>query len=111
MKQALRSMVERIDFFTSFGHGDGGEARRRLGLTTKGPTLLVTDLAVWKPDPKTREFVVQSLHPGTTRQMVADSCGWTARFAANLGETPPPTPLELETLRDLQARTRRAHQA
>jgi glutaconate CoA-transferase subunit B len=31
------------------------------------------------------------------------------RFAASVGETPPPTTDELETLRDLHARTRRAH--
>ena len=37
-------MVEKIDFFTSFGHGEGGDHRRRLGIDTKGPTLLITDL-------------------------------------------------------------------
>ena len=57
-------MVEKIDFFTSFGHGDGGDHRQRLGITTKGPTLLITDLAIWKPDPETKEFTVVSLHPG-----------------------------------------------
>ena len=36
-------MVEHIDFFTSFGHGEGGDHRQRLGITTKGPTLLITD--------------------------------------------------------------------
>lgn len=70
LKQSKRSMVEKIDFFTSFGHGDGGDHRARLGLTTKGPTLMVTDLAVWKADPETSEFTVVSLHPGVTRDMV-----------------------------------------
>jgi glutaconate CoA-transferase subunit B len=31
------------------------------------------------------------------------------RYADDLEETPPPTALELETLRDLQARTAAAH--
>jgi glutaconate CoA-transferase subunit B len=31
------------------------------------------------------------------------------KFAATLEETPVPTALELETLRDLKARTARAH--
>lgn len=76
MKQSLRGMVEKIDFFTSFGHGDGGDARARLGITTKGPTLLVTDLAVWWPDPETKEFTVMSLQPGVMREAVQAACGW-----------------------------------
>lgn len=58
MKQSPRGFVETVDFYTSFGHGEGGDHRRRLGMTTKGPTLLITDLAIWKPDPVTKEFVV-----------------------------------------------------
>ena len=109
LKQAQRSMVEKIDFFTSFGHGEGGDHRQRLGIKTKGPTLLITDLAIWRPDPETKEFVVRSLHRGATREMVQETCGWTVRFADDLEETPPPTELELTTLRDLQARTAAAH--
>ncbi|HEV7277323.1 MAG TPA: CoA-transferase subunit beta [Devosiaceae bacterium] len=109
MKQSRRGLVEKIDFFTSFGHGEGGEHRRRLGLTTRGPTLLITDLCIWKPDPETKEFTVTSLHPGVTREMVQETCGWTVRFGEALEETPPPTELELQTLRDLKARTAAAH--
>jgi glutaconate CoA-transferase subunit B len=109
LKQAQRSMVQKIDFFTSFGHGDGGDHRQRLGITTKGPTLLITDLAIWKPDAETREFTVTSLHRGVTRDLVQDNCGWAVRFAEDVEETPEPTALELGTLRDLQARTAAAH--
>jgi len=109
MKQGKRGMVDTIDFFTSLGHGSGGDDRARHGVTTKGPTLLVTDLAVWRPDPVTKEFTVVSLHPGVTREQVQESCGWTVRFADTLEQTPPPSALELKTLRDLQERTRIAH--
>ncbi len=111
MAQSKRSMVEKIDFYTSFGHGDGGDHRKRLGIDTAGPTLLITDLAIWKPDPATKEFTVVSLHPGVTREQVVETCGWAVRFADRLEETPGPTPLELKTLRDLQARTKAAHSA
>jgi len=109
LKQAQRSMVDKIDFYTSFGHGEGGDHRQRLGITTKGPTLLITDLAIWRPDSETKEFVVNSLHRGVTREMVQETCGWTVRFADNLDETPVPTDEELMTLRELQARTAAAH--
>ncbi len=110
MKQSLRGMVEKIDFFTSFGHGEGGDHRQRLGIDTKGPTLLITDLAIWRPDPDSKEFTVVSLHPGVTREDVQSTCGWPVRFAGQVDETPPPTELELTTLRDLKARTKAAHE-
>jgi glutaconate CoA-transferase subunit B len=109
LKQATRSMVETIDFYTSFGHGEGGDHRERLGITTKGPTLLITDLALWRPDPVSKEFTVVSLHKGVTRDMVQQTCGWTVRFVAELEQTPEPSALELSTLRDLHARTAAAH--
>jgi glutaconate CoA-transferase subunit B len=109
LKQAQRAMVEKIDFVTSMGHGKGGDDRAKHGLKTKGPTLMITDLAVWKPDPETREFTVATLHPGVTREQVQETCGWTVRYAGDLGETPAPTAEELEVLRDLNARTKAAH--
>ncbi|MBL4907165.1 MAG: CoA-transferase subunit beta [Sneathiella sp.] len=109
MKQTKRGMVEAIDFFTSFGHGAGGNAREKLGITTKGPSLLITDLAVWKPDLETREFTVTSLHPGVTLDRVQETCGWMVKCSADVETTVRPTELELTTLRDLQARTDAAH--
>ncbi|QIA22080.1 MULTISPECIES: CoA-transferase subunit beta [unclassified Mesorhizobium] len=109
MKQATRGFVEKLDFYTSFGHGDGGDHRQRLGLKTKGPTLLITDLAVWKPDPESKEFTAVSMHRGVTRDMVQETCGWKVRFSDRLEETPSPTELELSTLRDLQRRTELAN--
>ena len=109
LRQATRAMVETIDFYTSFGHGRGGDHRQQLGITTKGPTLLVTDLALWRPNPETKEFTVVSMHPGVTRERVQETCGWKVRFADDLQETPPPSLLEITTLRDLNARTEKAH--
>lgn len=110
MKQSKRGFVDKIDFFTSFGHGEGGDHRTRLGMTTKGPTLLVTDLGIWRPDEETKEFVVTSLHPGATRDQMQETVGWTVRFAGVVEETPAPTQQELEVLRDLKARSAAAHE-
>ncbi len=117
-EQSKRTFVDKIDFLTSLGHGQFGESRGTFGVHTKGPTQLVTDLAIWDmldpdglkvcdPDfqAQTAEFVVVSLHPGVTRDDVVASVGWTVRFAPHLGVTPTPTPLELETLRALHARS------
>ncbi|MBL4890699.1 MAG: CoA-transferase subunit beta [Rhizobiaceae bacterium] len=109
-KQALRGMVEAVDFYTSLGHGTGGNDREdTYGVKTKGPTALITDLALWKPDPETKEFTVVSIHKGVTRDDLQATCGWTIKYADGVSETPVPTELELTTLRDLQARTAVAH--
>lgn len=110
MKQSRRGMVEKIDFYTSFGHGDGGDHRQRLGIGTRGPTMLITDLAIWQPDAETKEFTVVSIHPGVSRENIQASCGWTVKFAETVTQTPPPSALELSTLRDLKARTKAAHE-
>ena len=109
MAQGKRSFVDRLDFITSLGHGEGGDHRARLGLKTKGPTRLVTDLCVFEPDPETREMSVTSIHPGVTREQIQENTGWAVRYAGKIGETPAPTVQELKVLRDLKARTARAH--
>ncbi len=109
MRQGLRSFVPKLDFLTSLGYGRTGREREALGVKTKGPTFLVTDLCIMRPDAVTREFVVVSLHPGVSRERVSENTGWAVRFADALEETPPPTPVELETLRELNERTAAAH--
>jgi glutaconate CoA-transferase subunit B len=109
MAQSRRSFVEKVDFITSFGFGSGGDERERLGLRTAGPSLVITDLAIFRPDARTRELTVVSLHPGISRETVAEKTGWPVAFADSVEQTPPPTEHELATLRDLQARTARAH--
>jgi glutaconate CoA-transferase subunit B len=103
--QTARSFVPRVDFITSFGHGAGTDHRSRLGIGTTGPTLVVTDLCLLRPDPGTKELVVTSIHPGVTREMIAERTGWPIRFAADVATTPPPDPRALSVLRELQARS------
>ncbi|MFL5030374.1 MAG: CoA-transferase subunit beta [Xanthobacteraceae bacterium] len=109
MGQSKRSFVDKLDFITSLGHGAGYGDRERLGAKTKGPTKLVTDLAVFEPDAETKEMTVVSIHPGVTREQIQENTGWAVRYAGKVGETPAPTVQELEVLRDLKARTARAH--
>jgi len=109
MAQGKRSFVDKLDFITSLGHGEGGDHPRRLGVKTKGPTRLMTDLAIFEPDPETKEMMVTSIHPGVTREQIQDNIGWPVRYAPTVAETPAPSAQELEVLRELHARTARAH--
>jgi glutaconate CoA-transferase subunit B len=109
MPHSRRAMVERLDFVTSLGHGDGGTHRQRMGITTAGPERVITDLCVMEPDPITKELIVTSLHPGVSEERVREETGWPVRFASPMAETDPPASGELEILRALRERTARAH--
>ncbi len=111
MAQSPRSFVNKLDFITSIGHGEGGDHRERLGLKTKGPTRLVTDLAIFAPDPETKEMTIVSIHPGVSRERIQENTGWPVRYANDVAETEPPRKEELEVLRELHARTAKAHGA
>lgn len=109
MKQSKRGFVEKVDFITSLGHGKTGKEREELGIKTKGPSKLITDLCVMETHPSTKEFIVTSIHPGVTREQIQDNTGWTVTYADHVSETDAPTELELSVLRDLNERTARTH--
>jgi glutaconate CoA-transferase subunit B len=109
LKQSARTFVNTLDFITSVGYLDGGDARERLGLPGAGPVLVITDLCVLEPETGTRELVVTRIHPGVTHSQIVAATGWPIRFAANTPATDEPTTNELAALRDLQRRTALAH--
>jgi glutaconate CoA-transferase subunit B len=109
LRHNARAFVERLDFVTSAGFLDGGDARARAGLTGRGPTAVITDLCILEPDPASKELTVTSIHPGVTREQVAQATAWPVRFAADAAATEPPGADVLGVLRALQARTRAAH--
>jgi len=109
MAMSKRAFVDKLPFITSMGHGPTGRERRALGVKSKGPTRLITDLCLFEPDPETQEMTVVSIHPGVTREQIIENCGWTPSFAAHVVETRAPDAKELEVLRDIQARTKAAH--
>ena len=109
IKQTRRSFVEKLDFMTSVGHLDGGDSRAKSGARGKGPTAVITDMGVLVPDPVTRELTLAALHPGITVEQAKANTGWSLKVADPLHATSKPTQAELEILRDLQARTAKAH--
>ena len=109
MRQRPESFVERLDFVTSAGFMEGGDARQRSGSRGGGPSRVITDLGVLEPDPVTRELTLVAVHPGVSAQQARDATGWELRVSPALAETEPVTDAELATLRDLKERSARAH--
>ncbi len=103
LRQSLRTFVDRVDFVTSVGFGDGPGCRQRLGLTGAGPRTVITDLGVLEPDPTTLQLVLTGIYPGVSVSEIKDRTGWDLRTSADLAEIVPPSEQELVTLRDLLA--------
>ncbi len=103
IRQSPRTFVDPLDFRTSVGFGSGPDDRRRLGLTGAGPTLVITDLGLLRPDPETCELTLTHLHPGVSVEDAEAACGWPLAISADLSVTDPPSPIEITALRRLQA--------
>ncbi|KZM72830.1 CoA-transferase subunit beta [Nocardia terpenica] len=101
VRQSRRSFVERVDFVTSFGHGRGHGERAALGLRGAGPTMVITDLGVMRPD-ASGELTLVAVHPGVTAAQVREATGWDLKAATDIEVTEPPTDAELSALRALQ---------
>lgn len=109
VQQTKRTFVDKLDFVTSAGFLEGGNAREAAGLPGKGPAAVITNLCILSPDEQTKELEVVSIHPGVTREQIESNTGWKVRFSATCTETPPPRKEELKALRALKERTAEAH--
>ena len=101
---AKRTFVEKLDFVTTVGHGEGPGSRERLGFRGRGPTAVITDLGVLEPEPEACELVLAQVHPGVEVEQVCGATGWELRVADELRSTEPPTDEELTKLRELLER-------
>jgi len=99
MAHEARRFVERVDYNTSPGYGDGGDWRTQVGLPRGGPRSVITTLGVLTFDPDTKEMQLASVHPGVEVDEVLANTGWDLKLAPDLTETPAPTTQELTLLR------------
>jgi glutaconate CoA-transferase subunit B len=99
MKHEKRRFVEKVDYITSPGYGHGGNWRQQVGLPRGGPSTVITTMGMLRFDPETKEMILVSVHPGLRVEDVRVNTGWDLRMAADVSETPIPTPAELDILR------------
>ncbi len=109
MRHRREAFVQKLDFMTTPGHLDGGDARLRAGFKGRGPTRVITDLGVLEPHSESRELVLTSVHPGVSVDDARDATGWPLQVAEDVAQTESPTDEELDVLRDLRERTEHEH--
>jgi len=90
--------VPALDFCTSAGAEQGG-----------GLQAVITDFGILRPRGGDGELVLAALYPEATAAEARAAVGWPLALAETLEQVPPPTELELRTLRELEARTAAAH--
>jgi glutaconate CoA-transferase subunit B len=96
-----RRFVERVDFLTSPGFLEGGEARERAGVLGGGVKKVITNLGILEFDDVSREMKLVSVHPGITPVEVQEKTGFKLAVADRLRETEPPSEEELDILRTI----------
>ena len=101
LRQSSRSFVEQLDFVTSVGYGKGPGDRERLGLRGGGPSAVITDLGVLRPNVQSCELELTDIHPGVDVDFVKSCTGWPLKVRPTLRQTTAPSEQELAALRAL----------
>ncbi len=101
-----RRFVEKVDFLTSPGFLEGGQAREETGLMGGGVEKVITNLGILEFDKKTRSMNLTAVHPGITEEEVREKTGFELPVAEDLETTTPPSDEELQSLRALDPEKR-----
>lgn len=99
MQQEKKRFVKKLDYLTSPGHLDGADGRRKAGLREGGPTVVITNMAVFRFDGFTKRMYLAGYYPGITPQLVLENMEFTVNVSRAV-EVTPPTPEELKILRE-----------
>ena len=98
--QSKRTFVNKVDFLTSPGYLSGPGAREKVGLPlATGPYRVITQLALYGFDDKTKGMKLISLHPGVSLKEVRDNSSFDIIIPEKYGTSPVPTERDLEILR------------
>ena len=99
MQQEKKRFVKKLDYLTSPGHLDGVDGRRKAGLREGGPTVVITNMAVFRFDGLTKRMYLAGYYPGITVQQILENMEF-AVDVSHAAEVAPPTPDELKILRE-----------
>lgn len=95
----LRIFVEKVDFISAVGYGDGPGYREKYGLKGGGPAKVFTTKAVLGFHPESKRMVLESVHPGVTVEDVVANTGFELIIPDHVNETAAPTAEELQIIR------------
>lgn len=95
-----RKLAEVSDFLTSPGFLQGRNSRKKAGLPGDGVTKVITDKAVFKPNPTTKRLELKSIHPGISKEEVLSEMGFEVEVEG-VPSTEPPTAEQIRLIREV----------
>lgn len=103
MNQQKRRFLEKVDFVTSPGYLDGPGSREKYGYPGNGPSVIISNMAIFRFDEKTKEAYLDSVHPGVTVEAVKNEVSWDLKVSPDVKTTTPPTDEEVNIIRILDS--------
>lgn len=89
MKHEKRRFIDKVDYVTSVGWGDGPNGRSKVGLDpNKGPRAVVTELGVLGFGDDKRMYL-EEYFPGVTPEKVKENTGFDLDVSRAVESTPP----------------------
>ncbi|TXL72333.1 hypothetical protein FHP25_26255 [Vineibacter terrae] len=98
-EHSRRSFVQRLDYRTAIGFGDGPGSREALGLRGGGPALVISPRGVMDFDERTLRLRLRSVHPGQSVEALVANTGCELIVPSVVPSTPAPSEQELDVLR------------
>lgn len=97
-----RRFVEKLDFLTSIGYGDGSpDFREKAGVMGSGPYRVITDSALFGFDEKTRRMTLLEVAPGKRPEQIQERISFKLLLSTDLKEMKEPTKDDLKLLREV----------
>ncbi|MFZ4538677.1 CoA-transferase subunit beta [Propionivibrio sp.] len=94
-----KRFVDKVDYISSPGYLEGGDARQRHGFVGGGPSAIVTTLGILRPHPETREFELSGWFNFASIDEIIASTGWALKVSPSAHVLPEPSAGELAVLR------------
>lgn len=99
-----RRFVEKLDFVTSIGFGDGSpDYRDKAGVMGSGPYRVITNQALFGFDDETRRMKLMEVLPGLTPQDIQDKVSFELIIPDDVKEMKLPTEEDLRLLGEIDA--------
>lgn len=96
-----KSFVEKCDYISAVGWGNGGkDARVKLGLPGGGPEYIITPRAILDFHEESRRMRIKYLFPPATVEEIQENTGFPLLVHEEVMPVPPPEPELLKILRE-----------
>lgn len=94
-----KRFADRVDYVSSPGYLNGGNDREKYGFPGGGPSAIITNLGILRPEPVTKEFYLDSYFSFSSVEEIVENTGWKLKVSPNVTVVAEPTEKELENLR------------